>query len=150
MRGQKLDVSASEMMELRRQGYSNRDIANMLDICVQTVRNHIGRQDGHMENLAAFKDKPKKKAAAAPAEEVIPTYVPRVMKEIYSICNGDIEANIEHDVELITITYEDMALCVTYEQARELVQFLAWASARCKPRGGGDSGEKHGNQTDHI
>ena len=60
MRGKKVEVSASEMMEMRREGLSNADIAELLEISIQTVRNYIGNQGRHMERLAAFADKGKK------------------------------------------------------------------------------------------
>lgn len=56
----KIDVTAGEMLELREQGLSNHDIARCLDISEQTVRRYIGKQDGHMERLAAFADTPLK------------------------------------------------------------------------------------------
>lgn len=61
MRGKKLEVSASEMMEMRRQGLSNADIAAVLDISVPTVFKYIGKQGRRMERLAVFADKGKKK-----------------------------------------------------------------------------------------
>ena len=56
----KIDVTVGEILTLREQGLSNRDIARSLDISVQTVRRYIGKQDGRMENLAAFADTPLK------------------------------------------------------------------------------------------
>ena len=141
----KIGVTKSEMMELRRQGYSNKDIAGMLDICDQTVRNYIGRQDGKMNTLAAFKDKPKAKAAEAHGE-VIPPYMPKVTREQYILGDDKLSetiiATIKYDTERINLEMVGGVLSLTYDQARELVQFLAWASSRCKPRGGDDSGEK--------
>ncbi len=66
-------VTKSEMMALREQGMSNHDIAKSLDISYQTVLRYIGKQDGHMEGLAGFRDAPQKKTtvkqeAAADAE----------------------------------------------------------------------------------
>lgn len=54
----KIDVTVGEMLTLREQGLSNHDIARSLDISVQTVRRYIGKQNGRMENLAAFADPP--------------------------------------------------------------------------------------------
>lgn len=54
----KIDVTAGEMLELRKQGLSNHDIAMCLDISEQTVRRYIGKQGGHMERLEAFADTP--------------------------------------------------------------------------------------------
>ena len=40
----KLEVGVSEMLELREQGFSNREIAEMLDISYPTVHTYIGKQ----------------------------------------------------------------------------------------------------------
>lgn len=68
MKGKKCEVSASEMMEMRREGLSNADIAELLEISVQTVRNYIGNQGRRMERLAVFADKGKKKQPEAEEE----------------------------------------------------------------------------------
>ena len=130
----KIYVTASDMMELRNQGYSNHDIAKMLDVSIATVGRYIGKQGKRMERQAAFVDNPKKeKYVQAPAKPVIPPYAPKVKKEIYSICDGYLEVCIGHDVGLIEIASESDKLYIDYDQARELVQFLAWASNKCKP-----------------
>ena len=133
MKGERIGVTASEMLELRKQGYSNRDIANMLDICTQTVRNYIGRQDGRMDNLEAFKDKPKpEKAVAASAEPAIPTYVPKVTSARYKV-SDELDVEIDHVGETLCIETINSDICITLDEARELVRFLAWASDKCKP-----------------
>ena len=131
----RLDLHPSELLELRKQGYSNKDIANMLGICVQTVRNYIGRQDGHMNSLAAFEDKPKEKATIAPAEPAIPPFKPSVVIERYAVGDGEkaLEIEIDHVGEAIRIETVDDTIDITYDQARELVRFLAWASDKIKP-----------------
>lgn len=68
MRGKKCEVSASEMMEMRREGLSNADIAELLEISVPTVHKYIGKQGGRMERLAVFADKGKKKPPEAEEE----------------------------------------------------------------------------------
>lgn len=133
-RGRQLDITPSEMMELRNQGYSNKDIANMLDISVMTVRRYIGNQDCPYGSLAAFEDKPKeKKPTVASAEPPIPPYEPKVTSARYAI--GDVlEVEIDHCVEMMRIeTNDGGAIDITYNQARELIQFLAWASDKVKP-----------------
>lgn len=42
----KVGVSTREMLQMREQGLSNRDIANLLEIHIATVYNHIGPQGG--------------------------------------------------------------------------------------------------------
>lgn len=49
----KLEISVSEMRELRNQGYSNTDIARILDISVGSVYNYIGSQKCRMESVIA-------------------------------------------------------------------------------------------------
>ena len=39
-------VSRNEMLQLREQGYSNADIANVLEISKATVLRYIGKQGG--------------------------------------------------------------------------------------------------------
>jgi predicted transcriptional regulator len=46
----KLEVGISEMLELRNQGYSNREIAEMLDISYPTVIRYIGKQNYRSAN----------------------------------------------------------------------------------------------------
>ena len=64
----KIGVSASEMLQLREQGYSNADIANLLEISKASVQLYIGAQGGRMDSLAAFK-KPKTEKVETPKEE---------------------------------------------------------------------------------
>ena len=136
----KLDLHPSELLELRKQGYSNKDIANMLGICDQTVRNYIGRQDGKMDSLKAFEDKPKAEAKAETPVEAIPPYQPKVTREEYILGDDELSATIiatiRYDNERIKLETVGGCLSLTYDQARELVQFLAWASDRCKPKEG--------------
>ncbi len=49
----KLEISVSEMRELRNQGYSNKDIARILDISLPSVYRYIGGQKCHMESVIA-------------------------------------------------------------------------------------------------
>lgn len=42
----KLGVSVSEMLHMREQGLSNKDIANLLEISYPTVLRYIGPQGG--------------------------------------------------------------------------------------------------------
>ena len=55
----KLEVSVSEMMQLRNDGYSNADIARILDISLPTVYKYIGKQGCHIPSAtASFITKP--------------------------------------------------------------------------------------------
>lgn len=125
--------TASDMLELRKEGYCNKDIAAMLGVSYQTVVRYIGKQGGRMQRLAAFEDKPVKKTEA-PASQ-IEAYKPKAISEEYAVGeDGEkIIVSIDHigkNMRLTTLLGGD--ICITYEQARELVQFLAWASReRC-------------------
>jgi hypothetical protein len=56
----KLKLSVSEMMQLRNDGYSNKDIARILDISLPTVYKYIGKQGCHIPSAtASFVSKPK-------------------------------------------------------------------------------------------
>ena len=128
MRGKKVEVSAAEMMEMRREGLSNADIAELLEISVQTVRNYIGNQGRHMERLAVFADKGKKKQPEA--EEEIrekmtkPKYVP--CSESYSL-DGGLTVMLAMQPKRIRIISEGSQVTLTYDQAAALVEFLARA-----------------------
>lgn len=52
----KIGVTKSEMLQMREQGLSNKDIAKCLDINLATVYAYIGKQGGRMESLAAFEE----------------------------------------------------------------------------------------------
>lgn len=55
----KLELSVSEMMQLRNDGYSNKDIARILDISLPTVYKYIGKQGCHIPSAtASFVSKP--------------------------------------------------------------------------------------------
>ena len=131
-RGRRLDVTASDMMELRNQGYSNYDIAKMLDIGQSTVQRYIGAQGKRMERLAAFKEKPTAKAAEEPTPHV-EVYKPQAISEEYAICKSNpINITIDHVAEAICVKSGYGEIILDYDQSRELVQFLAWASReRC-------------------
>lgn len=134
VRGRKLDITPSEMMELRKQGYSNGDIAQMLDIGKSTMQRYIGKQGCRIGHLAAFEDKLKNKAIVAPAEPAIPTYVPKITRARYKV-SAEIDVEIDHIGETLNIESPngDICICITFDEARELVRFLAWASDKCKP-----------------
>lgn len=121
----KIYVTAEEMLELRRQGLSNHDIAKSLDISIQTVRRYIGKQDGHMEGLAAFKDTPPRKKKEEAVMPMIPKYEPKPNREWYTVGELNLELNqcskalgIEKNGELIILDFADVP---------DIVQFLAWA-----------------------
>ena len=52
----KLELTVSEMMQLRNDGYSNKDIARILDISLPTVYRYIGKQGCHIPSATASFD----------------------------------------------------------------------------------------------
>jgi predicted transcriptional regulator len=48
-----IELSVSEMMRLREDGYSNKDIAKMLDISIPTVYRYIGSQGQRVPSVIA-------------------------------------------------------------------------------------------------
>lgn len=86
----RLELSVSELMQMRNDGYSNKDIARILDISLPTVYRYIGKQGCHMPcATASFNGKPKEEA---PAPDI--TVVSRVISiggylfELSSLSNG--------------------------------------------------------------
>ena len=72
----KVNVTPSEMRTLLEQGYSNKDIANILEVSVPTVLRYIGPQGTHMESMAAFKKKPKAEETQVETPEIKSTGMP--------------------------------------------------------------------------
>lgn len=123
----KIHVTASEMLEMRKQGMSNHDIAKSLDISVHTVIRYIGKQGERMENLAAFADPParKKRKKETEAPPVVPKYEPKPVLERFVI--GDCEITMNADIREITISSCGGEFLALYDEIPGLVQFLAWA-----------------------
>lgn len=135
--GRKIGVTASEMLEMRKQGMSNHDIAKSLDISVPTVLRYIGRQDGKMEGLAAFKDAPPPKKEQEAVKPMIPKYDPKKSSESFDLKCGTVK--LSYDKRCVIIKTEK-SLCesaslyavafhpaIKFDDVPDLVQFLAWA-----------------------
>lgn len=142
----KINVTASEMMELRNQGMSNYDIAKSLDISYATVLRCIGKQGGgKMERLEAFKDKPvEKKQTEAP---VFVPYMPKPVHETYVIGKNTI-ISINYEEKLLSIdsvhTRDDDTtiggvLFFPFEDIPEITQFFAWAMRERMTEGGANA-----------
>lgn len=134
-RGRKIDVTASEMMALRNEGYSNKDIANLLEINPLTVRRYIGCQpQRRMENMAAFKEKPKAKVEA----EIVETpEIKRAVDEIVckretvSSKSGSVWADVDYTMATVKLSIEDM----TFDELPEFATFVIGMVERIKARG---------------
>lgn len=124
----KIDVTASEMRELREQGLSNHDIAKSLD---------IGKQGCHMERLAAFKDTPPKRNKMEMDDVIAATkYEPKPTEETFDLKCGSV--TLSYDKRRV-ILRPDMSIdesvlhavkfnpTIKFDDIPDLVQFLAWA-----------------------
>lgn len=125
----KLDISKSEMLQMRAQGLSNRDIANCLDISYGTVFNYIGPQNGRMENLAAFND-PKPKEVETPTEEK--KQAPRAVDslemvyEVVKSADGTYRAELDYESNSVSILDSTIA----FEELAELATFIIGLASR--------------------
>jgi predicted transcriptional regulator len=120
--GRKIYVTAQEMLQLREQGMSNHDIAKSLDISYATVVRYIGRQDGHMEGLAAFKDTPPRKEEKEPEVHAVTHYEAKPVVETFSVSKCRII--LDHENRCVVIDDEIM---LPYDRMPDIVQFLVWA-----------------------
>ena len=67
----KLELGVREMMQLRNDGYSNKDIARILDISLHTVYKYIGKQGCHIPSAtASFISRPAEEEPQAKAHEI--------------------------------------------------------------------------------
>ena len=120
--GRKIYVTAQEMLQLREQGMSNHDIAKSLDISYATVVRYIGRQDGHMEGLAAFKDTPPRKEENEPEVHAVTHYEAKPVVETFSVSKCRIM--LDHENRCVII---DDDIMLPYDKIPDIVQFLVWA-----------------------
>ena len=126
----KLEVTTSEMLEMRKQGLSNRDIANCLGIHYSTVFNYIGRQPGRMDNLAAFMDK-KKPMVEAPVEEhtkAIDTL--SVAYELLKSADGNFKAEVDYESNTAIV----LDAVISLDQLAELATFIVGLAGRVERR----------------
>lgn len=118
----KIDVSASEMRTLREQGYSNKDIANLLEISLPTVNRYIGPQGRRMESMAAFKTEKHKGHAI---EDVETPEIKRAVDEIVvrterlSSKNGNSLADVDYISHTVcldvgTLTFDELPEFATF------------------------------------
>lgn len=119
MARRKIEVSAQEMLELRKQGFSNKDIANMLEISLATVIRYIGNQNKRMVSLTSFAEKPKKeKPKEEPAIKVISQ---TVAAHGWCIKVNMADKSIELDVQAsYGIGLTPSGLSLTSDEARRL------------------------------
>lgn len=79
------EVSVQEMLELRRRGYKNSEIAAQLDVTTQTILRYIGRNDGKPSSTHS-----NYKYGAATVGQSVTS--PVLSPEDYAACKAHIEA----------------------------------------------------------
>ena len=125
----KIGISKSEMLRMREQGLSNRDIAKCLDIHFATVYNYIGPQGKRMDNLVAF-DEPKPKEVETPKEEQKPS--PRAvdsLEMVYEVVksgDGTFRAELDYESKCVAI----LDSTIEFDQLAELATFIIGLAGR--------------------
>lgn len=128
------DITKSEMLRMREQGLSNRDIAKCLDIHYATVYNYIGKQGKRMENLAAFNE-PKKERVETPTEEVKTS--PRAMDslemvyEVVKSADGNFRADVDYENKCVSVLDSTFG----FDQLAELATFIIGLTSRIHSKG---------------
>ena len=119
----KIGVTASEMMAMREQGLSNKDIANLLEINPLTVRRYIGNQpERRMENMAAFKEsKPKKMEEETVETPEIKRATDEVIVRRELLCsrNGNVAVNVDYinriaEFDVNAMSFDELADFATF------------------------------------
>lgn len=130
----KIGVTVGEMMQLREQGLSNKDIANCLEISVASVHRYIGPQGKRMESLSAFKvSKPKTEAMEVETPEIkraVDEIV--VRKEIISSKSGNVEAIVNYTDCTVILGDETI---LRFDELPEFATFVVGMVERIRARG---------------
>ena len=125
----RIGISANEMMELRKQGLSNKDIANVLEISVATVLRYIGAQGGRMESMAAF-SKPKTENVETHVEEEKAAHramdTLAMVYEVVKSADGSFRAEIDYERNSVSVFDE----WISFEQLAELSTFVIGLASR--------------------
>ena len=116
-----LGISKSEMLRMRDEGLSNKDIANIIGVHVATVYNYIGPQGCKMEHLAAFGEKPKEEETQVETPEI-----KRAVDEIIVTTErvGSKNGNAFADVDYILHTVSLDIGTVPFDELPELATFI--------------------------
>ena len=84
----KLELSVAEMRQLRNDGYSNKDIARILDISTATVYNYIGKQGCHIPSAtASFVTKPVTTPPPQPPQITVVSHVVSIGGYLFELSN---------------------------------------------------------------
>lgn len=118
----KLGISKSELLQMREQGLSNRDIAKCLEISEQTVFRYIGPQGRRMARLAAF-DEPEVKHGTPPKEEKLAPRAVDTLRKTYEVlksAGGNFRAELDYEEECVAI----LGSTIEISQLPELATFV--------------------------
>lgn len=119
----KLGISRSELLQMREQGLSNRDIANLLEISLQTVFRYIGPQGKHMTSLAVF-NAPEVKHEEPPRveEKSAPRAIDTLERvyEVFKSAEGTFRAELDYESECVDILGNTIGI----SQLPELATFV--------------------------
>ena len=125
----KIGVSKSEMLRMRAEGLSNKDIANLLEIHVATVYNHIGAQGKRMDNLAAFEEQKPEKMELPKAEEKPQPRAVDSLEMVYEIiksADGTFRAEVDYETKCVSI----LDSTIEFAQLAELSTFIIGLAGR--------------------
>lgn len=123
------EISINEMLEMRAQGMSNKDIARALEISYPTVLRHIGKQDGRMESVAALEPvKAKEPEVVTPPAPPAPPFF-KVGKE--RLVAGEFTVHLDYEARQVDIHSEAVHVKVTgYDKLVGLMEVISNVLAR--------------------
>ena len=120
------EISINEMLELRKQGMSNRDIAESLGIHYSTVLAHIGKQGCRMERIAALE--PVKAREPEVVEPPAPPFF-KIGKE--RLMAGDFTVHLDYESRQVDIHSDAVHVKVTgYDKLVGLMEVISNVLAR--------------------
>lgn len=123
------EVSINEMLELRKQGMSNKDIARALEISYASVLRYIGKQQERMDSIAALE--PVKVREVEPTPPPAPPAPPffKVSKE--RMVARDFVVHLDYDARQVDIHSEAVHVKVTgYDKLVGLMDVISNVLAR--------------------
>lgn len=123
------DISVNEMLEMRKQGMSNKDIARSLGVHYSTVLAHIGKQGCRMESIAALEPvKAKEPEVVTPPAPPAPPFF-KVGKE--RLVAGEFTVHLDYEARQVDIHSEAVHVKVTgYDKLVGLMEVISNVLAR--------------------
>lgn len=128
------EISINEMLEMRAQGMSNKDIARALEISYVSVLRHIGKQPERMESIAALE--PVKVKEAEPTPPPAPTAPPFFKVTNEQLYAGDFFVHLDYKAKQVDIISEHCCVEVTgYDKLVRLMEVISNVLARVAKEG---------------